>query len=189
MKMNCFKSNTKVLFFIFILGISYNLHAQYTPQQNTQSKQNFTKKSDFWQHVQFGGGFGLNVGSGFTDITIAPSAIYNLNHYVSLGTGIQGSLVSSSNEYVSTIFGASLITLFNPADEVQFSLELEETNVSTTYQLIAENVKTNFWNTGLLVGAGYRMQNVVVGARYDLLFDKNKSVYSDALMPFVRVYF
>ena len=106
-----------------------------------------------------------------------------------MGTGIQGSLVSSSNEYVSTIFGASLITLFNPADEVQFSLELEETNVSTTYQLIAENVKTNFWNTGLLVGAGYRMQNIVVGARYDLLFDKNKSVYSDALMPFVRVYF
>jgi hypothetical protein len=47
----------------------------------------------------------------------------------------------------------------------------------------------DFWNTGLFLGAGYRAQNVTIGARYNVLFDKDKSVYSDALMPFVRVYF
>jgi hypothetical protein len=37
------------------------------------------------ENVQFGGGIGLGFGSGFTDISVAPSAIYNFNEYVALG--------------------------------------------------------------------------------------------------------
>ena len=55
------------------------------------------QKSDFWNKVQFGGGFGLNIGSGFTDITLAPNAIYNLNQYISIGAGLQGSIVSQKD--------------------------------------------------------------------------------------------
>jgi hypothetical protein len=51
------------------------------------------------------------------------------------------------------------------------------------------NLKENFWNTGLFLGAGYRTQNVTIGARYNVLFDKDRNVYGDAFMPFVRVYF
>jgi hypothetical protein len=35
--------------------------------------------------VQFGGGVGLGFGSNYTDISFAPSAIYNFNEYVALG--------------------------------------------------------------------------------------------------------
>jgi hypothetical protein len=39
--------------------------------------------------VQFGGGVGLGFGSNYTDISLAPSAIYNFNEYVALGLGGQ----------------------------------------------------------------------------------------------------
>jgi hypothetical protein len=33
------------------------------------------------------------------------------------------------------------------------------------------------------------MENVTIGARYNVLFDKDKNVYGEAFMPFVRVFF
>ena len=46
-------------------------------------------QNQFWKNVQFGGGIGLGFGSGYTDISLAPSAIYNFNEYVALGVGAQ----------------------------------------------------------------------------------------------------
>jgi hypothetical protein len=41
----------------------------------------------------------------------------------------------------------------------------------------------------LFLGAGYNTGNVVLGVRYNVLFNENDYVYSDAFMPFIRVYF
>jgi len=48
-----------------------------------------SNSNTFSKNIQFGGGVGLNFGSGFTDISISPSAIYNLNQYVALGASLQ----------------------------------------------------------------------------------------------------
>ncbi|MBP8158073.1 MAG: hypothetical protein KAX93_06820, partial [Flavobacterium sp.] len=72
---------------------------------------------------------------------------------------------------------------------IQLSLELEEVNVNTTYQSLIGDAKRSFWNTGLYLGGGYRVENVTIGARFNLLFDRDKDIYGDAFMPFVRVYF
>jgi len=144
-------------------------------------------QSDFWQHVHFGGGLGLNIGSGFTDVTVAPSAIYNLNSYVSLGVGVQGSYARVRNNYESYIYGGSLIGLFNPVDQIQISAELEQLRVNRSYT--SSSLKDNFWNTALFLGAGYRTENVTIGVRYNVLYNKNDFVYSDAFMPFIRIYF
>lgn len=182
MKKKSSKNLTKTLLILFFISFSFGVYGQDKEQKQ--------EKSNFWDHVQFGGGFGLNIGTGFTDVTIAPSAIYNFNRYVSMGVGLQGSIVSQKDYYTSALYGATLITLFNPIEEAQISLELEQVRVNSTFQTVGgANIKDNFWNTGLYVGAGYRMNNVTVGVRYNLLFDKDKSVYSDALMPFIRVYF
>ena len=152
-------------------------------------------KSDFWQHVQFGGGIGVSVGSGYTDILIAPGAVYNFNKYVAAGVGLQGSYVRVKNEYESYIYGGSLIGLFRPIEPVQLSLELEQLRVNTSfsnhYNPFPQNPypDDNFWNTALYVGAGYAVQNVTIGIRYNVLFDSKKSVYSEPFMPFIRVYF
>lgn len=144
-------------------------------------------KSDFWQHVQFGGGLGVSVGSGYTDITVAPSGIYNFNSYAAAGVGLQGTYARAKNNYEAYIYGGSLIGLFNPIEQVQLSVELEEMRVNRKFS--ADFNSDNFWNTALFLGAGYRAQNVTIGARYNVLYNKNDFVYGDPFMPFIRVYF
>lgn len=118
---------------------------------------------------------------------MAPSAIYNFNQYVSAGVGLQYSYLKQKNLFDSHTYGGSIIGLVNPIEEIQLSVELEQLRVNVNYENI--NLKENFWNTGLFLGAGYRTQNVTIGARYNVLFDKDRNVYGDAFMPFVRVYF
>lgn len=144
-------------------------------------------KSEFWKKVQFGGGLGLNFGSGFTDVGISPSAVYRLNDFVSLGSGLQFSYVSVKNNYNSFIYGGSLIGLFNPLKEVQLSVELEQLRINTKINRSAKLPAS--WNTGLFLGAGYRMGNLTIGGRYNVLYNKNDNIYSNAFLPFVRVFF
>jgi hypothetical protein len=171
------KKNVALYLFLVVIGTS-------SAQQNNQQSQN-----QFWEKVQFGGGFGLGIGSGYTDITVAPNAIYNFNEHFGLGLGLQASYNKVKDSYSSVLYGINAIGLYNPIPEVQLSVELEQVRVNTTLNTIPNSIKNNFWNTGLYFGAGYRTGNITAGLRYNVLFDKDKSVYSDALMPFVRVSF
>lgn len=153
-------------------------------------------KSPFWEKVRFGGGLGLGFGSGYTNIMLAPSAIYQFNNYVSAGVSLNGSYVNDRKyttaipEYQSWIYGGSLIALFQPIPQLQLSVEPEILRVNAkmeTYDRLTFN--DDFWSTGLFIGAGFRTNNVTIGVRYNVLHDSDKNVYADALMPFVRVYF
>lgn len=172
--------NPKLLFTLPLLFLFSVSHSQTIAENGTNS---------LWNKVQFGGGFGLNFGTGYTEITLAPSAIYPINNYVSLGAGLLGSFTNSKHYYTTGVYGVSAISLFNPIEKVQLSLEVEQARVNTQIQMIPNPITKNYWNTALYVGAGYRNGNVTLGARYNLLFDKDKSIYNDALMPFVRLYF
>jgi len=179
MKKNALQNLTKTLTFVFLTCFCFSISAQ----QNLQPQ----SKSDFWNKVQFGGGLGLGFGSGFTNISLAPSAIYNVNKYFSAGVGLQYSYLKQRDFYTSSQYGASLIGLVNPIEEIQLSVELEQLRVNVDFE--DTNTSRDFWNTGLFLGAGYRTENITIGARYNVLFDKDKGVYGDALMPFVRVFF
>lgn len=172
MKKSCF-------LIVFILLFSGSVFSQ----EQTNSR------NDFWNNVQFGGGIGLSFGSGYTDIFVAPSAIYVLNPTFALGTSLHLGYASQSNYYTSFLYGASIIGLVNPFSQIQLSAELQEINSSINYKVYGENKSNNYWTTGLYLGAGYRTGNVTVGVRYDVLYDANKSIYGDPFMPFVRVYF
>jgi hypothetical protein len=151
------------------------------------------QKSDFWSKVRFGGAIGAAFGSGYTDVTVAPGAIYDLNQYVSLGVGLQGSYAEQKNLYSSWMYGGSGIALFNPIEAVQLSVELEQLRVNLDVEPDRfgqyDGYSRDFWNTGLFFGAGYNTGNVTVGIRYNILYNDNDYVYSEAWMPFVRVYF
>ncbi len=167
---------------VLFVFISSQLSAQYQDS-------NFKSSDDFWQKVQFGGGIGLSLGSGYTDISVAPSAIYNVNQYFAVGLGAQYTYVKQKDFYNSNLYGGSLITLFNPIPEIQLSAELEQLRVNLKGTGINNDFSRNFWNTGLFIGAGYRNGNVTIGARYNVLFKEDQGAYSDAFMPFVRFYF
>lgn len=172
----------KTVFLIVFLTFTSSIYAQEKPLPKA-------KTGDFWEHVQIGGGIGASFGNDYTDLTIAPSAIYNFNEHFSFGTGLQYSRLKQKHYYSSDVYGGSLIGLYNPIEEIQLSLELEEVNVNNQYMDMGGTLKESFWNTGLFVGAGYHEGNVIIGARYNVLFNKDKNVYGDALMPFIRVFF
>jgi hypothetical protein len=50
------------------------------------------------------GGIGLGFGSGYTDISVAPSAIYNFNEYIALSLGAQYSYLKQRNSYVAHLY-------------------------------------------------------------------------------------
>jgi hypothetical protein len=168
-----------ILIFLSLFSSGFLLAQQQTTPPKTQS--------DFWKKVQFGGGIGLSIGSGYTDISLAPSAIYNFNQYVALGLGGQYTYVKQKNYYASNLYGASIIGLFNPIPEIQLSAEIEELRVNVNL-IGSDSNSQDYWNTGLFLGAGYRTGNVTIGARYNVLNDNN-NIYGNAFMPFVRVYF
>lgn len=148
------------------------------------------QKSDFWKNVCFGGGLGLSTGNNFFSATLAPSAIYQFDSSVALGIGLNATYNKSKNFYKSTIFGASLLGLFNPVQEIQLSAEFEQLNVNQKFEgAFASYSDRNYWTPAIFIGAGYRTNNITAGVRYDLLYDDNKSVYANALVPFIRVYF
>ncbi|TGD57631.1 hypothetical protein E4635_10610 [Flavobacterium humi] len=161
----------------------------FLSQSHAQDSLMTRQKSEFWKKVRFGAGLGLGFGSEFTNISVAPSAIYDVNDYFSVGLGVQYGYVKQKNVFNSHLYGASLITLVNPVQEVQLSAELEQLRVNNTYSYMTPAVKDDFWSTALFLGAGYCAQNVTVGVRYNVLYKEADNVYSQAWMPFVRVYF
>lgn len=83
-----------------------------------------------------------------------------------------------------------MLALYNVIPEIQLSAEFEELNVNRTYKYIGSpDVTRNYWYPALYLGAGFRSNNFTMGVRYDVLFDKDESIYGSAFAPFVRVYF
>jgi len=181
MNLSRFFNKKNIVFLIFSLFIMSSSIAQEESQK---------QKSEFWKHVRFGGGIGLSFGDGFFSGGIAPSGIYQFNDQVALGLGLNATFNKRKNFYKSTILGGSVIGLFNPIQEIQLSGEFEQLHVSRNFdQNYVTNFDSDYWTPALFVGAGYRAQSITIGIRYDLLHDSDKSVYAQAWMPFIRVYF
>lgn len=161
-------------------------------QTNTSQPIQTQQKSEFWDNVRFGGGLGLSIGNNFTDIMVAPSAIYQFNKYVATGFGPQGSYIrvnprnSTFDGYKAFTYGGSWLFLFNPIEEIQLSTEIEQLRINVSYE---DGFSDNFWNTALFLGGGYQVENVTIGIRYNLLHNNKKNIYNEAFMPFVRIYF
>lgn len=182
--------NFKINFLSFLTFVLTSvLFLTAIPSGYAQETNNSQQKSNFWKDVRFGGGLGLSFGSGYSNIMVAPSAIYEVNEYFSTGLGAQYSYVSSRDYFNSHLYGLSLVELFSPIPEAQISVELEQLRVNNTYTQFNPEFKDDFWNTALFLGGGYRNQNVTIGVRYNVLYKEANNVYSQAWMPFVRVYF
>ena len=172
--------NLKSITLLFVVFFSMMSYAQV---DSTAVK----PKSSFWKKVTFMPSIGLGFGNGSTNISVAPAAVYNVNKYYSVGMGLQYSYLKQRNLFSSSTYGASAIVLANPIDQFQLSAELEQLRANVKNEV--NNQKTDFWNTALFLGAGYRFGNSVIGARYNFLFKKDQGVYGDAFMPFVRIGF
>lgn len=173
-----------ILLLVGILFFSSQVTAQEPPLKT---------KSEFWKKVRFGGGLGLNFGNNTTNITVAPSALYQPNEYVAFGPGLNYTF-QQFGDLRTTLIGGSAIILANPISFLQLSGEFEQLRVNQTLDGGVD--PDPFWNSSLFLGAGYRL-NIggnslgAVGIRYNVFFDGSdpNRIYPDAWQPFVRVYF
>lgn len=144
----------------------------------------YSQNSDFWDNVQFGGGFTLGFGTQ-TTIGISPSAIYNFDNGFSLGTGLTY-IYSEIGDFTTNVYGGSIISLYQiPNVGIQLSGEFEHSFAKQTDSFGTFN--TNF--PALYLGAAYNQGRFAFGFRYDVLYDENKSVYASPFSPIVRFYF
>ena len=82
------------------------------------------------------------------------------------------------------------MTFFNPIPAIQLSGEFEEIYVNRKEEFRGETIfEEQYWVPALFFGVGFGNRNVTVGVRYDVLYDRDKSIYIDPWVPFVRFYF
>lgn len=147
------------------------------------SQEDFNPK--FWDKVRYGGALGLGFGNNTTNITIAPSAIYQYNESVAFGVSL-GYQYAKRDDVKSNVYSAGVLNFYNPIPEIQLSTEFEQLFVNSS----SNNFKESYSYPALYFGAAYQISpNFVLGIRYDVLYDNNQSIYASAFSPIVRIFF
>lgn len=141
------------------------------------------------KRLKFGVGFGLSFVGG-TNISLAPNLIYKLSEKVSIGAGIQGSYSAIKDLQSTTTFGANVLTQYNPIRQISALIEFAELNVNTKTDTPTGKITDNYWDAALFLGAGYNITDKIsIGAKYNVLYNKDKSVYTSPIIPFVNISF
>lgn len=147
----------------------------------------------FWDDVLFGGNLVVNFSNDFTTIIVAPQAIYQFNQYAGLGAGLNYSYSELDADspllldYSSNIIGANVIGIVNPINEIQLSVDGGYDHVNRNFDNGV--LDETYWVPSLFLGAGYNQNNLVIGVRYDVLYDSERSIFARGLQPFVRLLF
>lgn len=144
----------------------------------------FSQESSFTDNIRVGGTFGFSFGSNTTSLAIAPSAVYDFNEEFSIGGSI-GYSYNKSDVYSANIYSSSVLMMFRPIREIEFSAELLQSYVRKTIG----SVKDNYSYPSLNIGAAYITGKVTFGVQYDVLYKKDKSIYANAISPFIRIFF
>jgi hypothetical protein len=139
--------------------------------------------------LKFGCGFGLNFVGG-TSISLSPNLTYKVTEKIAFGAGLQGSYNKIKNLQNTTTFGGNVVGYYTPFKNFQTQLEFVELRVKTETEINAIKASKSFWDSALFVGAGYNItKKISVGAKYNLLYKADESVYSSAIIPFVNISF
>ena len=170
--------------FISILFIQENVQAQIQADSLATVK---TGKSADSRKLKFGMGFGLNFVGG-TNISLSPNLTYPLTQNVSVGAGLQFNYASLKNVQKTTTLGLNALFYYTPVKKILTSLEFSEMHVNRNLQFA--NTKDNFWESALFVGLGYQLTTkIAFGAKYNVLYNRSKSIYSSPVIPFVNINF
>ncbi len=169
-----------------VLGIflfSVQTYAQVTEVTITDSTATTEKP------LKFGCGFGLSFVGG-TNIGLSPHLIYDISNKISVGAGLQGNYTSIKDLQKTFTYGANVIGQYNPIPKLTTLLEFVQLKVNTTTENIGGDIKKDYWDSALFVGAGLNITpKISLGAKYNLLYDKDESVYTSPIIPFVNITF
>ncbi|MRH99401.1 hypothetical protein GH721_02550 [Kriegella sp. EG-1] len=141
------------------------------------------------KRLKFGCGFGLNFVGG-TNIGLSPNLIYLLSNKVSIAAGLQGNYTAIKDLQKTTTIGANALLQYSPVNKLITLLEFAELNVNRTTEAPTGDIKDTFWESALFLGVGMNItNNISLGAKYNVLYDKDESVYTSPILPFVNITF
>ena len=143
----------------------------------------------FLDNVRFGGSINIGFGDGYFTGGLAPSAVYDFNEYFSIGVGPSISYTSTDNLNALTV-GLAESLLFRPYQNLRLSVDFEQYYVDLNQELNdGTKLERTYTYPAIFLGAGYTTGNITAGLRYDVLYDREDSIYGSALVPFVAIYF
>lgn len=172
---------------LFIISCLMFLSFNAVAQTQIDSLKMVENPIDGAKKLQFGLGFGLNFVGG-TSLNLSPNLTYKINDKMSAGAGILLNYNSIKNVQTTTTAGINALFFYYPIAKLVTTAEFAEMYVSRNNKVL--NVKDNFWDSALFFGAGYQITpKISVGAKYNVLYKKDKSVYSSPVIPFVNISF
>ena len=174
----------RIALVISIIFAQENVQAQIQADSLATVK---TDKSADARKLKFGMGFGLNFVGG-TNISLSPNLSYPLTQKVSVGAGLQFNFASLKNVQKTTTIGVNALLYYTPVKKILTSLEFSELHVNRN--LLFANTKDEFWESALFIGLGYQLTpKIAFGAKYNVLYNKSKSIYSSPVVPFININF
>jgi hypothetical protein len=139
--------------------------------------------------LKFGCGVGANFVGG-TNLSLSPNLTYQVSKSISLGGGLQASYSALKNIQNTTSFGLNLLGNYNPIKKITTVLEFAQINSKISNETGPSAVTRSFWESVLFVGAGLNITpKISLGAKYNMLYKEEKSVYTSAIVPFVNIGF
>lgn len=138
----------------------------------------------------FGGNIGLSGGNGGFGLFLTPRVGYKLTNDVELA-GIVNYTYQSFNDYRSSIFGAG--PALNYYVQRNFYLHSSYQHYFVSQKLKSTNERFTMEEDALYIGGGYMQQlgsggvYMQIGAMYNLLYNKNNSIFSSGFVPNVGI--
>lgn len=170
---------------VFALS-SQQLAAQTTTIDSLKSINTTTNPSNP-KKVNFGLGFGMSFVGG-TNISLAPNLSRRLSDKLSIGGGLQFNYAGIKNLQKTITYGLNAFGYFTPVKRLLTTLEFSEMRVNQ--KLLVSSTKKDFWESALFIGAGLEITpKISAGAKYNVLYKKDKSIYTSPVIPFVNIGF
>ena len=177
MKKNLFTS-------LILLFLAFNFGNAQTQIDSLSTVENPIEPQ---KKLNFGLGFGLNFVGG-TSISLSPNLTYRLNDKMAVGAGLMFNYNSIKDIQTTTTIGANALYFYYPLPKLLTTAEFVQMHVNRNMKF--NGVKDKFWESALFVGAGYQLTpKISLGAKYNVLYNENKSVYSSPVVPFVNITF
>ena len=172
---------------VFLISAFLFVGLNVVAQTQIDSLKTVENPIDPAKKLQFGLGFGLNFVGG-TSLNLSPNLTYKINNKMSAGAGILLNYNAIKNIQTTTTIGVNALFFYYPIEKLVTTAEFAEMYVSRNNKIA--NIKDNFWDSALFFGAGYQITpKISVGAKYNVLYNKDKGVYSSPVIPFVNISF
>jgi len=173
-----------LILFAFVAG-TYAQTSPFTLSPEKSQSGVYKKKARKWQ---FYGGFGLSLTNQYFYIEFQPGILYRMTPKFHLGSNLNFNYATRTNYGVRQnifVYGFDALAIYLPFRQMEMSAD---------YQYLYARIQQNSqWTKrqvpALFIGAGYRTPHAVIGIRYDLLYQENRSLYPSAFMPYIRIYF